>query len=206
MTVLLIVLNLVLHASFIWISYRFLRPAGSGKKPGGTWLIEVSAVAAILLGAAAIATRQRGSPTQDTAALGVAAAALALFAWAVWTARRTPLTRAFAVDRPSFLITSGPFRVNRNPFYTSYLFAHVYALLASGNPWLLGSLAWMATVYAAAALHEERKFLGGPLREKYQQYCRQTGRFLPLPWSIFAARDGARTTAPPVLAGSVRGE
>src|SRR5205823_5628069 len=133
-----------------------------------------SAVAGILLGTVAIAARHATDPLRDGVAVGLAAVSLGLFVWAVRTVRRTPLTYVFSGDRPTFLITGGPFRLLRNPFYTSYLLAYAYAVVASGNPWLLGVLGWMAAVYVAAALKEERKFQAGPLRDEYLLYRRRT--------------------------------
>jgi protein-S-isoprenylcysteine O-methyltransferase Ste14 len=164
-----------------------LRNPQPGKTPRGVRVIEVSALLAIVLGTTAIATRQPGHPVQDGAAVGLAAGSLGLFLWAARTVRRTPLTHAFSDDRPVFLITNGPFRLNRNPFYTAYLLAHGYAVVASGNLWLLLVLAWMTALYVAAVRKEEWKLLNSPLREEYERYRQRTGRFLPRPWPLRTA-------------------
>lgn len=180
-TILLVILNLTLHGFFIWGRYQIMRDPEPGKTPRGVRVIEISVLIAILVTTASIAARDSADLGREACAVGVAALSLGLFLWGVRTVRRTPLTHAFSDDRPTFLLTTGPFRLTRNPFYTSYLLAYVFALVASDDWWPLVVLVWMAAIYVSAALEEERKFLGSPLRDEYLRYRERTGRFLPRP-------------------------
>ncbi len=117
-------------------------------------------------------------------------AGLALFVWA-WAANRgAPLTRPFLNDIPDHLVSSGPYRWVRHPFYSSYLLVLVAGWVASAAWWygivvLLGGLQ-----YLLAARHEEAKFMASPLREAYAAYRKRTGMLLPNPCKRSLAGGG----------------
>lgn len=177
MTKLLLVLNLSLHGAFIWGRYAVFR--AHTRTPLGTRVIEVSALVCIVSGASLIAKRNRPDRVLELLAVTIAIFSGALFAWGVAAARRGRLTHAFSEDVPTELITAGPFRFVRNPFYLSYILAYFQALLASSSLWAAIPLAWMAALYLRAARVEEKKFLASPLGGEYRRYAAQTGRFLP---------------------------
>jgi len=177
-TIILLATYLGPNAAFIWGRYRVFRVGN--RTPAGVRLIEASASASILVGSGLIVTRDGFSPGLDLLAVILAISSAALFAWGVATVRRGRLTAAFSTDAPAELITDGPFRYVRHPFYVSYLVCHLQAVLLSRSGWALLPLLWMAGIYIRAALLEERKFLNGPLADEYHQYAAKTGRFIPI--------------------------
>lgn len=177
MTWVQLTLSVSLHALFIWGRYAVFRV--DGRLPRGVRLIEAGSLASILVGLALIGVRVGADVVFDPLAVAVAVVSGAVFVWGVATIRRNRLTAAFSDDAPQELITAGPFRWVRNPFYLSYLLAYTHAALASRNPWAVLPVLLMAAIYAAAAAREERKFARSPLAEAYRKYARRTGRFLP---------------------------
>ena len=80
--------------------------------------------------------------------------------------------------RTQHLMTDGPYRLNRNPMLTGTL---IY--LASFNVWLWtwqAVLVWCVffAIMFVQVLTEEKR-LRRDFGEKYEAYCRCTGRFLP---------------------------
>jgi protein-S-isoprenylcysteine O-methyltransferase Ste14 len=104
---------------------------------------------------------------------------LTLFARCVAVNRARPLTLAFAHDLPFHLVDSGPYRIVRHPFYSSYLTAYLSGLITTMNLRLLPLVLCMATVYTWAARSEEAKFSASPLGHRYSRYRQRTGMFIP---------------------------
>jgi protein-S-isoprenylcysteine O-methyltransferase Ste14 len=166
-------------ASFIWaIRYHF---RVAGQVPFGTQVIKViggvftlAHLFALLWGA--------GSVAAGVVGLVLYAASFALFWACVRVNRRQPLSLAFSVDRPAHLMTRGPYRFVRHPFYLSYSLAWVAGIVATAQPWLLLSILVMGAIYYRAAAMEERKFLSGELAGQYLAYRSRTGMFVPRLW------------------------
>lgn len=89
------------------------------------------------------------------------------------------LPRAFVEDpKPRTLITGGPFRFVRHPFYLAYVLAWLAAPVATWGPVItLFALIQIAT-FIVAARREERQ-LEGLFGEGYRAYKARTGMFLP---------------------------
>ena len=177
MTSVLIALLLGLHLSFLWGRISFFRI--DGPTSAAVRLIEVSGTLSVAVGIALVVNRHGASVWPDRAALMLVALSALLFAWGVRTVGRHRLTAAFSNDAPLELITSGPFRYLRNPFYASYLLAHAVPVMASRSAWSWLPLVWMAAIYTRAAQSEERKFLASPWAHDYRQYSARAGRFFP---------------------------
>jgi protein-S-isoprenylcysteine O-methyltransferase Ste14 len=183
-------IHLFLHGLMIWGAAWFFRC--EGRMPFGTKVIYASSMTALVAGAWAIAARSGGNVVQDTTAMVLAAICVSLFLWAVRTVGRKRLTGAFYPDQPTSIIATGPYCWIRNPFYLFNCLTHVFTLIASGCWWLAPLVPWMAGLYTAAALQEERRFLSGPLCEEYRQYLARTGRFFPRGHSLLRwGRTGA---------------
>jgi protein-S-isoprenylcysteine O-methyltransferase Ste14 len=108
-----------------------------------------------------------------------------------WTAvrahgRQRP-SGAFASLAPSGLITHGPYRWVRHPFYTAYVLAFLAGAAFAQSGWLWLVPAWMVTIYALAAHREELLILSSPLGRSYVEYQRSTGAFFPR-WTALQSR------------------
>ena len=188
MTLLLLMLNLLLHSAFIWGRFAVFRVGD--QSPSGARLFQVSVVVCILFDAVLIARRSGGHSPFDPLAIAVSAISGVLFAWAVRAVGLQRLTAVFSEDPPAELIVTGPFRFVRNPFYLSYLLVYLQALVASRSVWAVLPLALMGWLYYRAAIFEEKKFLRSSLAAQYRRYAATTGRFLP--WLVLRPRFGLR--------------
>jgi protein-S-isoprenylcysteine O-methyltransferase Ste14 len=184
-----LVLLLGCLTSFAWAMGRFfLRPAG---RTTGMWATALCGTAFAILHAGALlwpgsVTRGRGY-----FASAMYLSALSLFWWAIATNRRQPLSAIFSPDVPVHLMTAGPYRMVRHPFYCAYLLVWFAGLVATLMWWLVLSVAVMFVIYLRAARFEERKFLGSALARPYRDYQARTGQLLPNPWKmLIAQREG----------------
>ncbi|MBW3098520.1 isoprenylcysteine carboxylmethyltransferase family protein [Pseudohoeflea sp. DP4N28-3] len=105
------------------------------------------------------------------------AAAFAIDIWAMATLRRAHTT--IMPHRGSrHLVTSGPFRLSRNPIYLANVTILVGLGLASGIGWFLV----LAIVDAAAtqllAIRREESHLLAQFGYEYERYCRSVRRWI----------------------------
>lgn len=108
-------------------------------------------------------------------ALAVSSGVLAAAAFVTLGRHRT----TFRTDRPvSALVTSGPFRVTRNPMYLSLaiLIAGVGALVNS--LWPLALLVPVIVVVQRLAIVPEERYMAELFGSAYEQYCRKVRRWL----------------------------
>jgi protein-S-isoprenylcysteine O-methyltransferase Ste14 len=119
-------------------------------------------------------------------ALVLFTASLAVFAAAIKASRKTPPTLAFDTDSPNFLLSHGPYRYVRHPFYLAYVLFWFGTALAVHS--LAGWIAplVMTTLYLHAATREERKFANSELASAYAAYRARAGLFWPRPRGIIA--------------------
>jgi protein-S-isoprenylcysteine O-methyltransferase Ste14 len=97
-------------------------------------------------------------------------------------------------DAPEQIVTWGPYRWVRHPFYAAFLLALAGAVLLCPHPatlaaWLYGMIALQVT-----ARREERRLLASPLGASYAAYAQRTGRLWPrlVRRSARAPRPGRR--------------
>ena len=107
-------------------------------------------------------------------------ATVALFLSAMEAARGTRLQRAF-IDHPlpDRLITAGPYRWVRHPFYLGYIIGALAPSIAIDNSWMTFITVVMIAICLSAAFREERVWLSGPRADAYREYQRRTGMFMP---------------------------
>lgn len=169
-------LALATFGSFVWaIRHHFVAAEGFR---GGMRAIAAGGAVSMALHLGALALGPGGG---YGAALGIVlyGAALGLFWSAVGVNASRPLSIAFSTDTPRHLVTTGPYARIRHPFYAAYLLAWIAGTLASGQPWLLVTVAGMGALYVRAARLEEAKFAASPLAEAYRRYARRAGMFWP---------------------------
>lgn len=109
----------------------------------------------------------------------LSSAALALFGWAVATTRNAQFAIAFSQAQPTVLVTGGPFRYMRHPFYTSYQIFWVGTGVATMNGigWIGPSI--LLACYILAARKEESLISQGRFGAEYASYASRTGIVLP---------------------------
>ncbi len=170
----LIAAGAVVFLAFIWGVKGHFR---SSRLPGWATLI---AVLSILSFAAFVAGVLQAEPSpRIPVALVLQALSLALFASAVRATRATRLTYVGDDDTPTFLISHGPYRWVRHPFYTSYiLFWGACAIMTNSILSYAGFIV-MTIAYVVSATSEERKFAGSDLADEYGRYRQKTGLFWP---------------------------
>jgi protein-S-isoprenylcysteine O-methyltransferase Ste14 len=93
--------------------------------------------------------------------------------------REGALHFAFDVENPVSLVTAGPYRYVRHPFYTSYLIFWTGLALGTWSLWAVPVLVLMAVLYTVAARGEEGKFANSPMAAEYAAYRTRTGMFWP---------------------------
>ena len=106
--------------------------------------------------------------------------AVALFLSAIEAAHRTRLQRAF-IDEPlpDRLISDGPYRVIRHPFYLGYILGALAGPVAIDNLALAIIALIMVAICVAAAIREERVWLKSLHGDAYRSYRSRTGMFIP---------------------------
>jgi protein-S-isoprenylcysteine O-methyltransferase Ste14 len=119
---------------------------------------------------------------------GVAGSVLA-GALLTWTLRNlgTNLTDTVVTRRAHTLVTSGPYRWVRHPFYDSMALLILAISLIAANWFLLLTGSAVVVLLVVRTRTEEEKLLAR-FGEDYRAYARQTGRFLPR-----IRRSGAHT-------------
>jgi protein-S-isoprenylcysteine O-methyltransferase Ste14 len=120
--------------------------------------------------------------SDEFAAAGVVmyTVSVSLFLSAMEASSGIRLQRSF-VDHPlpNRLITAGPYRWVRHPFYLGYIIGALAPPVATGSAWLLLISLQMIAVVVAAGMREERLWLMSPRGDQYRSYQRMTGMFLP---------------------------
>lgn len=163
--------------SFSWGIRSFF--AVSGKVERGMRMISALGAALGAVHLIALVFFSRPGEARFWIASALYALSLALFWMSVSENRRRPLSLAYSLDSPAHLVTTGPYRWVRHPFYTSYLLAWTAGCVASGQMLLVVTVLVMMVLYWRAAALEEHKFDDSPLAHEYAAYRNATGRFLP---------------------------
>lgn len=127
-------------------------------------------------------------PRSDTfAGIGVLmySGAVLLFLSAIETASRTRLRlqRSF-IDHPlpERLMTEGPYRWVRHPFYLGYIIGALAPAVAIDHPLMVVVAGGMIAITLVAAFREERIWLSSPRADAYREYSSRTGMFIPIFW------------------------
>jgi len=175
-----LVLSLVSLSVIAQYSWSLKAHFNSPKMPTGTVVISV-----VVLATAAIYVTLLWIESQPALAtlvgLGLEGLALWLFWAAIKASRAARLKMAFDLQNPHGLVTTGPYRYLRHPFYTSYLIFWVGWAVATWSLWSVLPLMVIAVIYVTAALGEERKFSRTAMAADYADYRSRTGFFWPKP-------------------------
>ena len=111
---------------------------------------------------------------------------LALFLSAMEAASGTRMQRSF-IDHPlpDRLITTGPYRWVRHPFYVGYIIGALAPAVAINSIWIALISLGMIGIVVIAAFREERVWLAGPRADSYREYRGRAGMFVPRLTSLF---------------------
>lgn len=85
-------------------------------------------------------------------------------------------------DRPQSIVTWGPYRHVRHPFYAAFLLALTAALFHAPHVLTMAALASGYVLLDATAAREEGRLCASQFGAIYRAYIRGTGRFFPR-WS-----------------------
>lgn len=118
-------------------------------------------------------------PAAQAAGLVVQLASWSLFQRTIRASRSAGLRVAFDPSQPHCLVTEGPYRYARHPFYASYLLFWAGWSLANWTPITLAPLVIIAAMYVLAARIEEKNFAATALAAQYRAYQSRTGIFCP---------------------------
>ena len=104
-------------------------------------------------------------------------AALTLAGWAIATMRRadTPVPTWQPTRR---LVTSGPYRITRNPIYLGLLLLHAGLGLASNATGVLATLVPLAALLHWGVILREERYLTRLFPDEYSAYRQQVRRWL----------------------------
>ena len=76
------------------------------------------------------------------------------------------------------LVTTGPYRYVRHPFYVATAWAVLANSLAAAN-WFIGIAGGVSTVLLVVRTATEEKNLLQRFGDEYRSYMKRTGRFIP---------------------------
>jgi protein-S-isoprenylcysteine O-methyltransferase Ste14 len=82
-------------------------------------------------------------------------------------------------DAPRQIVTWGPYRWVRHPFYAAFLLALAGAAALCPHPATLAAWLYALVALSLTARREERRLRASPLGASYAAYMGVTGRFLP---------------------------
>jgi protein-S-isoprenylcysteine O-methyltransferase Ste14 len=81
------------------------------------------------------------------------------------------------LERPSKLISGGPYATSRNPMYVGWTLLYLGAALTTRNAWLVASLPAVVGLTHRDVLREEHT-LEGAFGENYTRYRKLVPRYL----------------------------
>ena len=82
-------------------------------------------------------------------------------------------------DAPAQIVTWGPYKRIRHPFYTSFLFAFMAAVFAMPHPLTLTCLVYAIVALSVTAGREEDRLAQSEFGGEYLRYMAVSGRFFP---------------------------
>jgi protein-S-isoprenylcysteine O-methyltransferase Ste14 len=81
-------------------------------------------------------------------------------------------------DATTALVTTGPYRISRNPGYLGMTLAYAGVALLSGALWPFGTLVPTLVLIDCGVIAREERYLERTFGDQYRQYKRQTRRWL----------------------------
>jgi protein-S-isoprenylcysteine O-methyltransferase Ste14 len=168
--------SILVIASYSWsLRGHFATP---DKMPPGAKLLFSMATATSLLFLYLLWSEHQATPLQIVG-LTIELGGAALFWSAIAASRTARLRFAFDEEQPHSLVTDGPYKYLRHPFYSSYLVFWSGWAIATWSLWTFLPVAIFTVIYVVAAQSEERRFSASPLARDYEAYKRRAGFLWP---------------------------
>jgi protein-S-isoprenylcysteine O-methyltransferase Ste14 len=148
------------------------------------WLMAVPfdlSALGVVLGKFAYASPLPGLPQETFAVLAalIALMSVAMIGWTVGS-HRVPLALWHQDnDAPAGIVTWGPYKYVRHPFYTSLTLAELAAFLSFPSLLTAVGLVYALLAFSLTARREERRLLQSAFGSEYRAYMEVTGRLLP---------------------------
>ena len=178
MTYLLVFLASAAALSFAWARrYFFVKTDSTPKSRRG--LGPLGTIFAILVLSSLALNGDAADENRASAAMLLFGVSLALFWRSVWEYRGRRPRIAFSGHGPGELVTGGPYRLVRHPFYVAYMLFWIGGAVAVPNWLTISAIAVMGYLYFNAARAEEAEIVDSPLGPIYEDYRRRTGMFFP---------------------------
>lgn len=114
---------------------------------------------------------------QFAAGLALIFPGVVIMALAWWHLRKAG-TNVEPYKPTTALVTTGPFRLSRNPIYLSFSLIHAGIGIAADNPWILGLLVPALAVIRYGVIAREERYLEGKFGEEYSPYKASVRRWL----------------------------
>jgi len=170
-----IVLYVCIVLSLIWGRLQFFKMT-SGTPKLGALLYDAMVAVQIITTLFLMVTTSGNILPLVAASIFLYALSLAVFWWAIFTAKT--LDFAFSNEVGS-IVTTGPFKIVRHPFYTSYMLAWFASSLLFNSLLLWITLLYLVAFYYLSAKKEEGVILKSVYSKEYKNYVRNVGMFLP---------------------------
>jgi len=111
------------------------------------------------------------------AGLPLIASGIGLGAWFIWRMRRSG-TPVDPRERPTALVTEGPFRYTRNPAYVGLTLTYIGVSLLTGGRWPLLLLPGVLAAVDRGVIRREERYLETRFGSDYLDYRRRVRRWL----------------------------
>jgi protein-S-isoprenylcysteine O-methyltransferase Ste14 len=155
-------------------------PSEAGDKPGVVAPPPLIYLGALLVGALLERLSRWKIPTgRWTPALGafLIVVAVVLFIFAVLELRRAG-TPPEPYKPTTAIVTSGPYRVTRNPIYLSFTLVQLGIALWTGSGWILVLLLPVLVLMNYAVIAREERYLDRKFGDEYFRYRRRVRRWM----------------------------
>ena len=161
--------------SLIWARLRFFKMTAGTPRLSAIFY-DATVAAQIIATLTYMATSSGNFLPLLPATICLYALSFVLFWWAIFTARG--LDFAFS-DKVGNIVTTGPFRFVRHPFYSSYILVWLGNTLLFNSLILWITLGYLMAFYFLSARKEERVILQSEQSSTYRKYIQNVGMFLP---------------------------
>lgn len=153
------------------------RPGILRRVPPAAWFFSLLGAARGLEGWKALSLGVSPFDVQFAAALALFAGAGAFAAWAIFLFRAKKTT-VVPFATASTLVTSGPFRLSRNPLYVSLVTTLAAFGVLLDSAWYLLLAALLAVVLDRFVIRDEERRLGELFGKAYAEYRARVRRWL----------------------------